>query len=491
MNRTLYAGDCLDILNDSDALPDGSVDLIYLDPPFNSNSIFNLPFKGKDKNLRPVEAFKDTWEWGNEEEQLLEDFGRNPLQRHFADLVQYALTISGGRARKNNLGAYLVNMAVRLMAMRRVLKDTSSIFLHCDPTASHYLKLLMDGIFERQNFRNEIVWCYTGPSNTRRWFPRKHDIILFYAFRERARFFRDEVRIPYKGKTFTMGGSGSLARRNKPGTDYKTGAEEQLARGKVVEDFWVDIPSLSVSSERLGYPTQKPLALLRRIIRATTREGDLVLDPFCGCGTAAHAAEALNRRWVGIDVSNFATGLIRERVLAHFPTLGSADIPIFGTPASVKEARELALKDRFEFEKWICGIVGAHGMFHNPGERGADRGVDGVIEFYPIHFGTVPKPHYAIVQVKSGHVTPDAVGRLYDTVTQLGATAGVLVCFADQMRTVENNRNRARFSDSLADYAVIQGLSVEELLAGRKPELPSFAPRGGGEVPGRTQLFEQ
>ena len=355
--------------------------------------------------------------------------------------------------------------------MRRVLKKSGSLYLHCDPTASHYIKILMDSILGRKNFRNEIVWCYTGPSNTKSHFPRKHDIILFYAG-QGGIFNKDKVRVRYKESSFTMGGSGSFT-KGSSGRDHKHGASEQLARGKVVEDYWTDIPALSVSKERLGYPTQKPAGLLERIIRASSKRDGVILDPFCGCGTAIYAAEKLGRRWIGIDISPFATGLVRQRVYRQC-NLRWKDVRMLGIPETPEDAKSLASQDKFEFEKWACGHVGAEGMFHQPGTRGADRGVDGMLKFYPLYEGRKPKPHYAIVQVKGGGVSPDAVRALYATVKNFDAKAGVMLCFENQMSTVENNRNRDTFNDLTGTYPVIQGLSVEKMLRGQSPKLPNL-----------------
>lgn len=232
-------------------------------------------------------------------------------------------------------------------------------------------------------------------------------------------------------------------------------------------------------TERLGYPTQKPLTLLERIIRASSDEGDLVLDPFCGCGTTVHAAESLGRRWLGIDISPFSTGLIRERLLGHFPQL-EGQITTYGVPHTAWDARQLARRDHFEFEKWVCGAIGAEGMFREPGARGADGGVDGIFEIYPVHLGQKAKSEYVIVQVKGGKVTPDAVRALYASVRHYDVRAGVLVCFEEQLRTVENQRNKETFRDSLGEYPVIQGYSVEALLANRELNLPRYGRRRGG-----------
>jgi len=251
--------------------------------------------------------------------------------------------------------AYLAMMAPRLIELRRVLKNPGSLYLHCDPTASHYLKMLMDAVFGAGSFRNEIAWCYTGPSNTKSYFPRKHDVLLFYSRdAKRAQFYPDAVRVPYKAESFTMGGSGSLAAKNREG-DYTTGLEEQLAKGKIVEDYWIDIPALSVSKERLGYPTQKPEALLERIVKASSNEGDLVLDPFCGCGTTIAVAQRLKRRWISIDITHLAIGLMKHRLRDTFGD--QVEYEVIGEPVSLPDAQELADSDPYQFQWWALGLV--------------------------------------------------------------------------------------------------------------------------------------
>ena len=221
-----------------------------------------------------------------------------------------------------------------------------------------------------------------------------------------------------------------------------------------------------------------------RIIRASSNEGDTVLDPFCGCGTTVHAAESLGRKWIGIDISKFSTGLIRDRILHNFKYLNGEDIDLRGTPDSVAEARVLARQDPFEFEKWVCGYIGAEGMFREPGERGADGGVDGVLKFFPVREGVKVKPEYAIVQVKGGKVSPDAVKALHETVRRYEATAGVMVCFGDQLGTVENQRVKATFSDVWGSYPVIQGFSVESLLGDEQLDLPLYGYKRRGAMLG-------
>ncbi len=501
LRRTLYGDDCLNVLNDELALPTGSVDLIYLDPPFNSQNRYNLPFKGKDKDTRPVEAFNDTWTWGDKEETLLEQLDSGPFTRRLANIVRLAQDIEGGGHRRQSLAAYLLNMAVRLMPMKRVLAHKGTIYLHCDPTASHYLKLIMDAIFGMDNFLNEVVWAYRKWTNSARMFQRNHDVLLVYARAKGSHTFNKLVDpdAPQKAKydrgwdvNVVQGGIRQLIvyDEDKAAAKIKNSDHDRViyrgnSKAVALPDHW-EIPFInSQAKERLGYPTQKPLDLLDRIIRASSNTGGTVLDPFCGCGTTVHAAEKLERQWIGIDISSFSIGLIHDRILNNFPNLKPDDVESFGVPNTVADAKALAAADKFEFEKWVCGAIGAEGMFHEPGTRGADGGVDGVLKFYPIPASAgkrlTVKPEYAIVQVKGGHVTPDAVKALKTTVDKYEAKAGVMVCFNDQMGTVENQRFKSTFSDAIDEYPVIQGLSIERLLANERPHLPLYGRnrRGG------------
>ena len=538
MTRLLYSDDCLNVLNDELALPSGSVDLIYLDPPFNSKSHYNLPFRGHDKDTRPVEAFDDTWTWGTKEDALLQELAGGPVSRNLADIVSLAQRLDnshGGGDSRYSVAAYLLNMAVRLLPMRRVLSPTGSIYLHCDPTASHYLKLIMDSIFGQQKFRTEIIWKRTSAHNDtkqgREQHGRIHDVLFFYTKGDSwswqpsftpydqeyvdkfykyvepntgRRYTLDNISGPYgaaKGNPYyevmgvsrywrysqetmqTLIDAGRIIQTKQGGVPrYKRYLDEMP--GVSLQDIWSDIPPIpSQAAERLGYPTQKPLALLERIITSSTPSDGLVLDPFCGCGTAVHAAEKLGRRWIGIDISAFSVGLMRERILRNFEHLTTDDVLVRGVPVNVAEAQALADRDKFEFEKWVCGAIGAEGMFHDPGTRGADGGVDGVLKFFPFYMGKRPKPEYAIVQVKGGNVTADSVKALKTTVDRYKATAGIMVCFNRYMRTVENQRTKETFSDDSGPYPVIQGLSIEDLLAEKRPDLPLYGyRRQGGRI---------
>ena len=497
--RQLFCGDCLTIMREH--IADSSIDLIYLDPPFNSNSTYNLPFRPKDKSVRPAAAFIDRWSWTDDNAKVLRAWSNAPERRTLTQIIEVAKTQDGKITNTSpSLAAYLVNMAERLLEMKRVIRPTGSIYLHCDPTASHYLKLLMDAIFGKVNFRNEIVWCYTGPTNSKSWFARKHQTIFFYAASKAVKFYPDAVRIPYKNLNIQhqeVGGSGiggSLTPDNL--TKY-------TERGKIPEDHWHESydkmsPVGRKKNEYLGYPTQKPLALLKRIILASSKKGDIVLDPFCGCGTAAEAAEILGRRWAGIDISPFSVGLVRNRLIAGKNTADKANIDVSEIPYDVNSARALAKQNRFTFEKWICGEIGASGMFHPAGRRGADGGIDGVIEFYSLNKlndaqkKVSAESVFAIVQIKSGKVTPNDVKALYADVKKYGATAGVMVSFADQKKTVENQRSIETFDDCTGPYPVIQSFTIEDFFAGKKINLPNIKkPTGdltrGGSAPNQSK----
>ena len=476
MIRSLYRGDCLSILEDY--IEPESVDLVYLDPPFNSKSTYNLPFKGREKTHKAVEAFKDTWTWQDKpDESGLSDNGRLEALRSNPELQDVAFLVDFARKQdtpKNSMGSYILSMTWRLRAIHRVLKPTGTVYLHCDPTANYFLRMVMDCIFRRSNFRNEVVWHYYNvASNAKQFFGRKHETVLFYSKSNRASFNWDDMREDYAPNSNWVKSSASYG-------DSRYGPNEN---GKLMHDVW-RIPTINNKAhERLGYPTQKPLALLERIIKASSSRGEIVLDPFCGCGTAVHAAESLGRQWIGIDISRFSIGLITERILSNFKgVLSPTDIEISGQPETIKDARTLARQDPFEFEKWVCGKIGANGMASRVGKRGADGGIDGIIELVAVEKGEV-KDKTAIVQVKGGTVTADSVRALSEVVRRSGSVLGIMVCFENRMRTVENQRGTALWSDDSGTYPVIQGFSVERLINGERPLLPpTYGRRRGGRI---------
>ncbi|MCY4184612.1 MAG: DNA methyltransferase [Rhodobacteraceae bacterium] len=395
-------------------------------------------------------------------------------------------------------------MAIRLNAMKRALKKTGSIYLHCDPTASHYLKMIMDAIFSEKNFRNEIIWHYLGSSITaaERIFPRKHDVIFFYSASPKYTFNQireSKLSIHMEkrwGKYLEPDGKTVLYESIKHESKEESRSRKRItkkfgrspidsdiafeAKPSLIRSVWTDIPEVRNNTkykESLGYPTQKPIDLLKRIILASSNKGDLVFDPFCGCGTTLHAAEELKRKWIGIDISQFSAGLVRNRLLNNFTYLDRKNIPVLGCPLTIADAEDLAGSDRFEFEKWACGEVGAQGLYHEPGERGSDGGVDGVIPFYYSKEGLgggSPEKTFAVVQVKSGKVNPDNVKALSTTVRQSGAKCGVFICFEKYMNTVENNREKKKLKDWTGEFNFIQGLSVERIINGEMPNIPGL-----------------
>ena len=521
-NRTIYARDCLDVLSDDRALPDSSIDLIYLDPPFNSKSNYNLPFKGKYKqDSKAVIAFKDTWTWNDVEVENLDQLKRSGdrKDRSLADVVDLARRVHNERPNsKLSIGAYLLNMAIRLKAMRRVLKDNGSIYLHCDPTASHYLKLLMDTVWGAKRFKNEITWKRKQERHNlaKKRFGSMHDVILYYGnnkstFNQQFNpYDEDYIERHYKyqdmrgryttfpctnerggNKIYEFNGisrawrfkksrmqemyDNDLLTQAKPHSPFRYKKYLSDAEGVAVDDMWLEVSA--VRGEELDYPTKKPITLLERIIETSSNVGDFILDPFCGCGTTVHAAEKLNRNWMGIDISQFAAGLIKNRLIRHYTGLNQESISIIGVPNTVERARALFRRDPFEFEKWACGAVGASGMYHPPGERGADGGIDGVIPFY--HQERVLGDQdvtleQAIVQVKGGKVTPDSVRALSASVRESGGKCGVFICFDKYMNTVNRNREKGMIRDAVEDFPFIQGLSVEDVVNGKQPNLPGM-----------------
>ena len=305
-NRTLFHGNNLEMLR---GINDETVHLIATDPPFKKGRDFHAT----PDSLASGASFQDRWSWKNDVHQDWVD----QLEDDWPDVMY---VIQGSRkSYGDDMGAFLCFMGVRLLEMKRVLRQDGSIYLHCDPTASHYLKELMDAIFGKQNFRNEIAWCYTGPSNTKRWFPRKHDTILYYV-KANGIFNHNAVRVPYDDETIArrgrIEGKKSLISSSVE-TDGKRSSKQVSAKfgdGKVPEDWWCDIAPLTNQREKTGYPTQKPLALYGRIIEASSNKGDVVLDPFCGCATTLIAAENLKRKWIGIDIWDKAHKVVMERL---------------------------------------------------------------------------------------------------------------------------------------------------------------------------------
>ena len=516
MPNALYYGDNLPVLREY--LASESVDLIYLDPPFNSNASYNVLFKEQsgERSAAQITAFEDTWHWGWESETAFREVvqaGPEKLSR----LLQAMREFLG----RNDMMAYLVMMAQRMIEFHRVLKPTGSIYLHCDPTASHYLKLLMDASFGKENFRNEIVWKRSSAHSDAKAMGRTHDIILLYAkdsssfswntqyqsydpeyIRTHYRYKTDDGRV-YRTDNLTatgLSGGGyeyewkgvtrvwrappeTMERLHNEGRIRYTrnGVAEYIRYldempGVPLQDIWTDIPPVNPQArERLGYPTQKPEALLERIIQASSNEGDVVLDPFCGCGTAIAAAERLNRNWVGIDVTHLAVALIRHRLRDTFgDDLGPYDV--IGEPQDVASAESLAQQDRYQFEWWALGLVDARPAQDK--RKGADSGIDGYIYFFDDDNG---KAKRVIVQVKSGNVGVSQIRDLKGVLERENAQVGLFITLKGPTSPMLTEAASAGvYVPDLYpnhEFPRLQILTIEELLAGREALYPRFAPQ--------------
>lgn len=520
----LYFGDNLDVLRKY--VKDESADLIYLDPPFNSDATYSVIFRdGAGANSEAqAEAFRDTWTWGPSAAIAYDELmkGRGDL----AVLMQ-ALRASLGQGGRM---AYLAMMAVRLVELRRVLKDTGSLYLHCDPTESHYLKLILDNIFGQSNFRSEVIWKRTSAHSAARRWGDVHDTILFYTASDKFTWNKvytayDEAYLkryknrmpdgtPWTDDNLTAPGtrngfSGLPWRGYNPtekGLHWKVsastvvnliGAEKAAAlntvekldvldqyglihwtngdgfprfkrpigKGLPPQDIITDIPPInSQSQQRLGYPTQKPIALLERIINVSSNEGDVVLDPFCGCGTTVEAAQQCNRQWAGIDVTHYAITLIEKRLRK----IGATNPDVRGRPTDLSGARDLALRDKYQFQWWAAWRLGAQTY---EGKKGGDRGVDANIYFAngPYGLGRI------IISVKAGeNLNPSMVRDLAGTVAAENAQMGILVTVGEPTRGMIAAAADQGFVDKTPHGRLprLQIVTAEDLIMGRMPKLP-------------------
>jgi site-specific DNA-methyltransferase (adenine-specific) len=462
----LFFGDNLEILR-SGRIPVGSVDLIYLDPPFNSNATYNILFaeKGGEKSAAQITAFEDTWQWGPEAAADFDDVVRGDRAK-LAALLRAMREFLG----QNAMMAYLARMAVRLVELHRVLKPTGSLYLHCDPTASHYLKLLLDSIFDFKNFRNEIIWAYKGGGSPRKDFPRRHDVILRYSNSNHYKFYPDTIRIPYQAEGINRTDDSMWGRHKGTSKIYKP-----HPLGKVPEDWW-PISILNANDpERLGYPTQKPEALLERIIKASSNEGDIVLDPFCGCGTTVTVAERLKRRWIGVDITYLAINLIKRRLHDTFSSEELAPFEVIGVPADATSAAALAEENRHQFEWWALDMVEATPAQDK--KKGADRGVDGILYFQEKDDGPY---HKIIVQVKSGKVNAATVRELEGTRKQEKAKIAALLTLQPPTRPMREAAAAAEFykPEMFPElrFPRLQILTIADLFAGKQLEYPRWVP---------------
>ena len=518
MNQ-LYYGDNLDILRNH--IPDESIDLIYIDPPFNSNQAYNVIFSERDgsSSQAQIRAFEDTWHWGETTEQAYHELvGTAP------HLLVETIKSFRGFLTETNLMAYLVMMALRLVELHRVLKPTGSFYLHCDPTASHYLKILLDQIFGVQNFRNEIYWKRktgrAGPTNRfgtscdmLLWFSKSSDYLFTPQYRESnpeyiKKMFRytdengrryriDNLASPnprpnltYEYKGYRPPEKGWAISREKMEQWDKEGRlhfpkspDGRIQRkryldelkGEEVPSLWDDIPPIgSQARERLGYPTQKPEALLERVIKASSNEGDVVLDAFCGCGTAVAVAQRLNRRWIGVDITHLAIALLKYRLADTFGD--DVEYEIIGEPKDAQSAKALAIQDRYQFQWWALSLIRARP--YQGKKKGADEGVDGVIYYEDVDPDKPKKTltRKIVVQVKSGKVSVRDIRELKSVVDSQDAVIGVFITLNPPTQPMVKEAATAGHFQWLhvthTTYPKIQIRTIDELLAGHGIEYP-------------------
>lgn len=546
--NVLYYGDNLDVLRRHVASE--SIDLVYLDPPFNSNADYNVLFaeKSGERAHAQIKAFEDTWEWDVEAARNFTDAVENGGP-HVARAMLALKTLLG----QSDMLAYLSMMAPRLVELRRVLKPTGSIYLHCDPTASHYLKLLMDSVFGAENFKSEIVWkrssAHSDTKQGRAQHGRIHDVILFYAagrvwtwnpqytpydsdyleaeYRHKTaddRFYKEtdctaakpggDTEFEWRVKRAIGGGQRWQADLESEYLNPQDGMEylgvrpyngrfwayskENLAafwrQGKLIhretgmprlmqfadempgvslQDLWTDIPP-ELGAKSLGYPTQKPEVLLERIISASSNKGDVVLDPFCGCGTAIAAAQKLERRWVGIDITHLAIKLIKGRLADAFGERVADTYKVIGEPTDIDGARALAEQDKYQFQYWALGI--AHPQARpevRQQKKGADKGIDGRMNLVDAG-GNVAE---VIFSVKGGHVNVAQVRDLRGVIEREGAAIGVFICLEEVTGPMRREAADAGFFTpkvvGASKHPRLQILTIQELLDGKRIDLPA------------------
>jgi DNA modification methylase len=536
----LYYGDNLDVLRRH--VRDESVDLVYLDPPFNSNANYNVLFaEHGTRAAAQIQAFEDSWEWNEESAATYQD----TVERGggVANALMSFRTLIG----TSDMLAYLSMMAPRLVELHRVLKPTGSLYLHCDPTASHYLKLLLDAIFGPARFVNEIVWQRTSAHSDARQgakhFGRTNDTLLFYAKSDAYTWNsqhvghgEDYVRVHYPhveeatGRRYGLWditGPGGAAKGNPSYevfgvTRYwrysEVNMRQKIEAGRVIQPRpgavpreirylddsagaplstnWTDIPPInSQAKERLGYPTQKPLALLERILSASSSPGDVVLDPFCGCGTAVDAAQSLGRQWIGIDITHLAIGLIKHRLTDRYGPEIAKTYKVVGEPTTVEDAAVLARDDPFQFQAWALGLVGAR--VAGSDKKGGDKGIDGRLYFHDSAGG---QTRQIVFSVKAGdHLVPAYVNELRGVIEREHADIGVLISFKEPTAGMRSEAAGAGFYTSpWGNHPRLQLRTVGQLLAGQGIDYPHVtganvthrrAERAAAAKPEELELF--
>jgi DNA modification methylase len=476
----LFYGDNFDILS---TLATDTVDLCYIDPPFNSKrNYFQIYNNIGQEDRAQAQAFEDTWEWGRESAKGLEIIlDIKSLQNGFitvqtVELIRGLHKVLG----EGSLLAYLVHMTLRITEIHRVLKKSGSFYLHCDPTASHYLKLICDSIFLSAGgeFLNEIVWHYRRWTGKSKKFQRLHDIVLFYA-KDKDKYTFNVQYTEYTAGSTDRKMQGVLHRFKEGEEPYLVSDGSVDAKGVRDNDVW-QIPFIAPSAkERLGYPTQKPERLLEKIILASSNEGDTVLDAYCGCGTTIAVAQRLGRRWIGIDITYQSIALILKRLQDSFPsqwTALRASIVVDGVPRDLEAATALARrqddKTRKEFEKWAI-LEYTNNQAHINEKKGADRGVDGTA-YFMIDADTNGK---AILQAKSGAVHRSDIATLNSDRQRENAEVGILVTLAKPTAPMLKEAATVgvyKHPNFDMEFPRIQIVTVEELLDGARIRLPSM-----------------
>ncbi len=465
--NVLYYGDNLDILRRYTT--DETIDLIYLDPPFKSNQDYNVLFAKQNgsRSTAQIRAFKDTWRWDEAAaasyHEVVERGGK----------VAQAMLAFRTYLSENDVMAYLAMMAPRLIELRRVLKDTGSIYLHCDPTASHYLKMLMDAAFGAGNFCNEVIWHYRKWPAGKYSFQRNHDVLLFYSRSESRKRTFNQLFMKRTASTLKRFGTAKIVSGyDKSGRRLPSKTANKASAGVRQDDVWEigRVPPI-----KQLFPTEKPESLLERIITASSNEGDIILDPFCGCGTTIAVAQRLKRRWIGIDITHLAITLIKHRLTdawAHYKAPGSKpQYKVVGEPKDLSGAQTLADEDPYQFQWWALGLVDARPVEQ---KKGADKGIDGRLYFHDEADSKKAKTKQIVFSVKSGHVSVSHVRDLRGVVEREKAEIGVFICMQKATKAMRAEAASAGFYKSPwgTRHATMQILTVEELLSGKTVDYP-------------------
>jgi site-specific DNA-methyltransferase (adenine-specific) len=465
----LYYGNNLEVLQNN--IADESVDLCYIDPPFNSNHDYNQIYNNIGKDIAQSIAFTDTWEWDKEAIKGFQRFNLVKGDKKIPEKTKILITSLHKILGENGMLAYIISISQRIIEIHRVLKPTGSFYLHCDPTASHYLKLVLDSVFVENGgtFRNEIVWCYTGPgSPNMRQFNRKHDVIFWYTKSNKWVFNKDKILLPYKGGAPHKGGF-----TEKDGTRL---LPENYTEGKVPETWWTDIAIVARSKkERLGYQTQKPEKLMERIILASSNEKDVVLDAYCGCGTTVAVAQRLKRKWIGIDITYQSISVILKRLEDSFGKKVINNIELSGIPKDIDSAAALAHKKddstRKEFEKWAV-ITYSNDNAKPREKKGADKGIDGIMHIY---WNIDEEIKDVLFSVKSGHVTVSQIRDFLHVIEREKAASGIFITFEEPTKPMlQEAKNAGTVTIPLTKQSIdkLQIVTIQQILNGARANFP-------------------